>query len=171
MRITKIAHKDGRTSIDREDENLGSPEFTSLPKCRDKPEPSFFKALSALAGDVLFVLELPVEYGEEEFEVISTSVDYDKHGNRGFVFSARKKVGAGVFSVSTPRLRERANEDGEGGEEASDVFLTHDQLKRVDALLMEAARYLSGKREQLSLDIGEGGGDPVGAEEESEVEA
>lgn len=149
MQIEKIRHKDGETTIEWTTPNENDREAHMLTS-EDEPEPSFVDALEALTADALSKLALPADDPEDdtvETELTTLNVRRDVHGNRGFLFSVRRKVPAGTYSVTTPRLRAPS----EDSDPDSPVLLTEDQMERIRDLEHQAIRYIQGHRTQGDL--------------------
>lgn len=144
MRFSKIRYHRGKVRLDWTTPNGEDKEHHWL-ESEDAPNRDFEKALEAFRADILSVLNLPKGYGED-LEVHTVSVDRDENGRFGVVISATKKVPAGSFALSTPRLQEPA-EDSKGGAKV----LNDQQLERLQVLQAAAEAYAKGDRQQGEL--------------------
>jgi hypothetical protein len=119
----------------------GDPDEFAL-QCADRPLPEFVSSLAALRADVCQICEFP----SKEVTTLTmrgVSLAY-KDGVMGCVLTALRTVTTAdaPLILNTPYLPQKAQ---------SGCLLPASTVRRVNALHVEAARYLAGEREQGSL--------------------
>ena len=150
MKFSKIRYgRDEKVELEWTVTNGEDREHRSL-SSKDEPGAGFKRALTTLNGDFVYLLELTGEAERRKVALTTLSVDEDRHGNWGFVFSGVREIDAGTHALSTPRMREPTDELKTGP-----TILTPDQVKRVDALARAAAKYVDGDRTQRRLPLEE----------------
>lgn len=144
-RFTKIKFDGSRVSlfyeVSRKD---GDPdEFTLC--CADRPAPEFDQALQALRSDVVGICELP-EADQNKITVRGVTLTW-AHDIRGACITALKslKTANAPLVINTPHLPSEDYGEGDG------PVLAPATCARLDALLVQTERYLSGERAQASL--------------------
>ena len=113
--------------------------------CSDQPDRAFPLALAALALDVVGICELS-DSDETKLLVRGVSMSYTD-GIRGACITALKslKTSNAPLVLNTPHLPEKPYGEGDG------PTLDSSTVSRIDALVVEAERYLAGERAQGKL--------------------
>ena len=146
MEIRSISYTGGVVDIGRVQKNGQLEEVVSLPSAKDEPRAAFKNALSNLAGDFSYFLELAGFKGA--VVVHGLKIGKTKDGGQTFRILGGLKVGAGFSSLNTPLLY-APKAGGEGGE----ATLTADQMGRISKLVTAARKYLEGDRVQTNLNL------------------
>lgn len=148
MQIEKIKSKDGEVTIEWTTPNENDREAHAL-KSEDEPEPAFVDALEALGPVALAYLQIedPADDDDVTSELTTVSVRRDVHGNRAFLFSLRRSVPSGTYSVTTPRLRAPT----EDSDPDSPVVLSEEEMELIRDLEHQAIRFVQGHRTQGDL--------------------
>lgn len=149
MNVTKVKCLSAGTTVAYETTNVNTPEHHVLADCPDRRNKKFNEAMEGCHKDGVGFLGLGKKIGER-WTLTGLSVSRDKNGHRTFVYTGKLMTNTGETVLNTTALREQV--DGESGE----TTLSDVALKRVEQLLSRAAEYVTGKREQGELALGEG---------------
>ena len=141
MEVTKVKHRDGKTTIIGTAPNVNDLETVALRSCADAPTPAFKKAFEAVSNDITSAVGVKGATFAAAFNVYEVTVDKDeKTGRRGFVFGAMLDTPWGPMKAPLPRMIERTESESDAST-LSDVA-----VKRIDVLLAEAKGYYAGGR-------------------------
>lgn len=115
-------------------------------ECVDEPLAEFKTALSGLAGDVVRICELPAGY-VQGLEVRGVSLS-EKDGVTRVTITALKtlRTSDAPLILNTPNLPDKPANETAGGK-----LLPAETLGRVTLVLVEATRYVRGRRAQGNL--------------------
>lgn len=144
MRFSKIKYNGKFVTLAWEDTNPARDLATSLTSAQT-PHPDFTAALDAFAGEVLDLLELPLEYGDT-LKVTGLSISTQDDGRRGLVVTALKgvKCSPAPLVLNTPHLPEP-------GEDPNAPALSRYMLALLVNAEIEASLFVAGKRAQGDL--------------------
>ena len=147
MNIRKVLHRDGKTTVIGESQNVNDMETCALRGCTDAPKPPFTKALEAVTKDVLKAIGIQGKGFEVAFSVTGVTIDKEKSsGRRGVSFRTTLETPMGKQNAGLPRMTERL-EDETGPRVLSDMAMKH-----VEKLLEEAKAYYAGDRISEQVD-------------------
>lgn len=142
QRLSKIKKKDGRIEIHAE-QSLGGVEGddgkSTVLRCSDEPQPSFYEAMQALTPHVRAICELlPKQWGER-VTVTGVSFSMSKDGDEGVVITSLVQLSTSdaPLVLNTPHKM------------VSD--LTEAARKALAKVQQEADAYFNGKRAQGSM--------------------
>lgn len=144
LKFTRIKYLDKEEAVELEyDEVNGDLSKHSAVKGTSAPDPKLVATLRAFKPEMLYILELPAEYGED-MEVHQVSISYPAE-KRGIVISAKRPVkhANSPFVPKTPFLVEP--------EDASQAGMTEKMTELLDELCGLAGEYLAGHRAQQEL--------------------
>jgi hypothetical protein len=148
-RVTKVKYDGERVAIAYDAiKPDGAADHYTL-DCDDAPAPGFTKALQKLAKHILELCELPEEYGQG-LTVRGVSFSYSgDHAVMGAVVTALKalQMVASPLVLNTPHQTEAPVSDS--GDPS--VCMTTAFAKDLQAVQVQAERYIDGKRAQVSL--------------------
>lgn len=149
MRVTKIKCLSKGTTVLYETVNINSPEGHDLTDCPDKRGDDFEEALAACQEDALGFL------GQAKGKWGMTGVDVKRlrNGSRTVQYTGKLITPHGEVATNTVLMRIPVD-GGEGENTLSDLA-----VKRLDALLDQAAAFVAGEREQGELPLGAGHSD------------
>lgn len=158
-KFTRIKYLDKEEAVELEfDEVIGDLSKHSVVKGTSAPDPKLVETLRAFKPEMLYILELPEQYGED-MEVHQVSISYPAE-KRGIVISAKRPVkhANSPFVPKTPFLVEP--------EDASQAGMTETMTTLLDELCVLAGEYLAGHRAQHELPLnGNGNGAQMDIEE------
>ena len=147
-RVSKIKWNGSKVTIHYERaREAGEPDEFSV-ACSERPLPSFVMALQALAVDVLTICELPAN---QELNLTVKGVSLSNAlGVLGAVITATKalETSNAPLILNTPHLPVEAYS---GDANDTNPTLSHVTVERINALCVEALRYVDGEREQPRL--------------------
>jgi hypothetical protein len=116
-------------------------------RCREEPAPELPAALRALAPHVRAILELPEDFAEHRLSPTQVSYSMSKNNIEGAVISGHVSLlqGDGVWGFNTPHLPFEPYGD------KPMACLSDDAVGAVEAVRVQAQRYLDGERAQAGL--------------------
>jgi hypothetical protein len=163
-KVTAVHHYKGRTSVYREQPNLGTSEGLSLEDCTDEPSEAFSNAWATLIPLALQLLEIKDKSWIAK-AVVSKLAIGEKDKRRNFVLTVIRKYEHGSATLNTPVRLEKF-------EEEKGAMYASDELTRAVNRVCELAMiYADGERTQRELPLeqpqaagenGEQGGEPAG---------
>jgi hypothetical protein len=170
-RITKVKYDGERVAIAYDEVKLGGAADHYTLDCDDAPAPGFTRALQKLAKHILELCELAEEYGQG-LTVRGVSFSYSgEHGVMGAVVTALKtlQMVSSPLVLNTPHQTEAPVSDS--GDPS--VCMTSAFAKDLQAVQVQAERYIDGKRAQVSLfeDVPPASADPSGLKDLAEADA
>lgn len=146
MNFTKVKHLKGSMVFEWEAEEGASGADKSEHRLTsyDEPHPDLIAAFRALVTPSLKLLDLPSVYSRD-LTVSGVSLTYEEKRGRGAVITLQKKLDScpAPLIFNTPYLPKDA-----GGHQPS---LPSEMNTAIDAILVEAAAFLKGKRSQGDL--------------------
>lgn len=141
MEVTKVRHRDGKTTVIGTAPNVNDMETVALRSCTDAPVKSFNEAFDAVSNDIKSAVGIKGATFASAFSIYEMAVEKDeKTGKRGFVFRAMLDTPWGPMKAPLPRMIERTEN------EADASVLSDVAVKHIDALLAEAKAYYAGGR-------------------------
>ena len=118
---------------------------TELEDCPDNPSDEFRAAMKAVEGSLVRRCSIKGVSFAGAFRFTGISMSRDSAGHRQFKPSGSLEYGWGESGQSLPLLREKV--DSETGKS----ILSDIELKQIETLQHEAAKYASGGREQEEM--------------------
>lgn len=120
---------------------------TELEDCPDAPSDEFKAAMKAVEAGLVRRSSIKGASFASGFRFTGISVSKDSAGHRQFKPSGSLEYGWGESGQSLPLLREKVES------ETGKSILSDIELKQIETLLHEAAKYASGSREQEEMDL------------------
>ncbi len=148
MKLTKVWHLNGRTTVEWREGNGNDEQKSSLTHCADPPNKSFMEALAAVEHDLLRMSGQTSQAFKAAFSLTGFSVSRSGSGRRVFNATAFFEWGWGGKGESIAPLREGLDDD-EGPS-----FISNTVLKHFDQLTAEALKYANAER-QIQMDLPE----------------
>lgn len=146
MRLTKVWHLNGRTTVEWREGNGNDEQKCSLVKCADAPNKSFTEALAAVEHDLIRMSGQISKSFKAAFTLTGMSISRSGSGRRVFQPTGYMEWGWGGRGESLPPLREGLDDD-EGPS-----FVTNTVLKHIDRLIAEGEKYANAER-QIQMDL------------------
>jgi hypothetical protein len=148
MQFTKIKDDGKRVTLHWFTKQASGTEVHHQLEGRERPREAFTAAMAAFIQPVLAVMQLKPEYADG-FTVRGLSINIEEADGRvGLIATCIKTLADtnGPLVLNTPLMRERMEDDPEGGK-----FMPDEWLKLLETAESEAKAYLDGSREQLDL--------------------
>ncbi len=141
MEVTKVKHRDGKTTVLGETPNGNHKDKIGLRSCPDMPRPAFKEALAAVSADVVKAIGIKGNMFQAAFSVYEVAVEKEEtSGRRAFVFGAMLMTPWGPMKAPLPRMIERTDN------ETDTNVLSDVAVKRIDKLFKAAKAYHGGDR-------------------------
>ncbi len=148
MKLTKVWHLNGRTTVEWREGNGNDEQKCSLTRCADPPNKTFMEALAAVEHDILRMSGQTSKSFKEAFSLTGFSVSRSGLGRRVFQPTGFMEWGWGGRGESIATLREGLDDD-EGPS-----FVSNTVLKHIDRLIAEGEKYANAER-QIQMDLPE----------------
>lgn len=148
MKLTKVWHLNGRTTVEWREGNGNDEQKCSLTRCADPPNKSFMEALAAVQHDLLRMSGQTAKSFKAAFTFTGLAISRSGAGRRIFTPTGYMEWGWGGKGQSIPPLREGLDDD-EGPS-----FVTNTVLKHIDRLVAEGVKYANAER-QIQMDLPE----------------
>lgn len=166
MDIKKVKRLNDLTTVEWTKPNGRHTEAGSLEECPDTPKKEFLDQFATVQADLIAKTPFGKKFADS-FTLTGVSLTKNAKGRRQFSPSGKIQFGWGEIGVSMPLLLEH---DDEGGSTAENV-LTEAETRNIDELFALAEDYVSGEREQATLDLEDKEPtDPFDGAEENEEE-
>lgn len=157
MEVTKVKYRAEKVDAEGRVQNGQHFHDVALKGCPDVPTDKFRKAMAAVQDDVLKMIGIEGKSFAKSLALTGVTMDKDKHGRRGFVFTCAITTAFGTLNTALPRVVERKDSEGGAG------VLSDIALKHVEALLGEAQAYFEQDRTQTELGLEDQGGEAEAA--------